>query len=161
TSLALMAAGLSLALSAVWPPLGQPASWACVRLLGVTESIVRWGAARSWGHAFVAGPAWGWVLGFYALLALAMIATVGRWPGKRWAWVALGIETIFGLIAALLPTRPGALEADVLAVGHGLAVVIQGPDGRALLYDCGQLGDPHIGRRVIAPALWSRGLHRL
>src|SRR5206468_3490886 len=52
-------------------------------------------------------------------------------------------------------------EADVLAVGHGLAVIVQGNDGRVLLYDCGKLGDPKVGRKTIAPALWWRGLRRI
>jgi competence protein ComEC len=53
------------------------------------------------------------------------------------------------------------LEAEFLAVGHGLAVIIQTPDGRTVLYDCGRLGDPSVGRRIIAPALWSRGVSRI
>jgi competence protein ComEC len=161
TSLALLAAGLSLGLSAVWAPLGWPVAWACARLLGYTEAIVRWGAAQRWGHAFVAGPTWPWVLGFYALLALASLAQMARHRLRRPAWVALGVEATLGLLVAAQPMRPGALEAEVLAVGHGLAVIVQAPDGRAALYDCGQLGSPHVGRRVIAPALWSRRIHRL
>jgi competence protein ComEC len=39
--------------------------------------------------------------------------------------------------------------------------VLQLPDGQAILYDCGRMGDPHVGRRIIAPALWSHGLTRL
>jgi competence protein ComEC len=58
--------------------------------------------------------------------------------------------------------RPvGSIEGDVLAVGHGLSVVLQLHDGHTLLYDCGRMGDPRVGRRIIAPALWSRGVTRL
>ncbi len=53
------------------------------------------------------------------------------------------------------------MAGDVLAIGHGLAVVLQLPDGRAILYDCGRMGDPRVGRRIIAPALWSLGLSQL
>ena len=53
------------------------------------------------------------------------------------------------------------LEAEFLAVGHGLAVLIHTPDGQTLLYDCGRLGDPTVGRRIIAPALWARGVSRI
>ena len=49
----------------------------------------------------------------------------------------------------------------VTAVGHGLAVVIHTPGDQVLLYDCGRMGDPSVGRRIIAPALWSRGLSRI
>ena len=40
-------------------------------------------------------------------------------------------------------------------------MVVQSADGRTVLYDCGRMGDPHVGRRVIAPALWSRGVRRI
>jgi competence protein ComEC len=161
TSAALLAAGLALVLSLAWGPLGIPAAWACGCLLRWTEWIVRWGAARTWGHAFVAGPTAPWVLAFYALLATAALASAGHWAMRRWPWGLLGAVTAMGTVAALWPGRPGALEADVLAVDHGLAVVVQGGDGRTVLYDCGRLHDPHVGRRVIAPALWSRRAQRI
>jgi competence protein ComEC len=160
TSLALMAAGLSLGLSAIWAPLGAPAGWACSLLLGWTESLVRWGAGRSWGHVFVPGPPWWWVVVFYVLLAVAAAAAVGRWPVPRWApGASLGAWVVAGLVWP--SPRPRALEAEVLAVGHGLAVVVQAGDGRAFVYDCGRMRDPKVGRRIVAPALWSRGVRKI
>jgi competence protein ComEC len=165
TSLALLAAGLSLGLSAVWGPLGGPSAWACSRLLGWTDSLVRWGAAQRWGYAFEPGPPWGWVLIFYGLLGLATAAAHGRWAGRKAltvlavAWVPVGLVLTF--CPWLGNSRPGGLEADVLAVGHGLAVVIDAGHGRAILYDCGRMRDPSVGRRVVAPALWERGIRRL
>ena len=157
TSLALVAAGLTLACSATWPPLASGPSWACARMLDWTERIVRWGASQSWGHRFVAGPPWAWVAAFYALLGLAAIVGF-RGRAMR---LALGGWAAFGLVLSTWPIHPEATEAEVLAVGHGLAVVVRGVDGRAILYDCGRLGDPGVGRRIIAPALWARGVHRL
>ncbi len=162
TSLALMAAGLTLALSAIWGPLGVPSAWVCAKSLILTGSLVRWGASRSWGHWFVPGPPWGWVLASYGLLGLATVAGYNRWPGRRWAWwTPLGIWLALGLGLNVLPTRPETLEADILAVGHGLAVMIQSPDGRAIVYDCGRMRDPNVGRRILAPALWSRGVRHI
>lgn len=165
TSLALLASGVSLGLSAVWEPLGWPAARVCSVLLGWTESIVRWGVSRRWGHAFVAGPSWGWVLIFYAALGLATAAAVGRRPGR---WVAAGLLTAWTVVGLGLAVAPEAFarpddppKGEVLAVGHGLAVVIETGGGRAVLYDCGRIRDPSVGRRVIAPALWARGVRRL
>ena len=145
-----------------WAPLGAaPAAWVCSWMLRLTERLVRWGAERSWGHGFVAGPSWVWVLGFYALLGLAVAAGVCRWRVRRWAWIAVCAWIVFGIALWWLPRGPGVIEADVLAVGHGLAVVVQDRDGRTILYDCGKMRDPSVGRRLIAPALWSRGVRRL
>lgn len=165
TSAALMASGLSLGLSAVWGPLGRPASWLAGVLLRGTEGLVRWGGSLRWGHLFVAGPSAWWVLGVYGLLGLATAAGVGRWRGRRWAWGALAGWSALGLwLAAGLGVRPdldAPPRAEVLAVGHGSAVLIEGGAGHAVLYDCGRLRDPSVGRRVVAPALWARGLSRL
>jgi competence protein ComEC len=164
TSLALLASGVSLGLSAVWEPLGRPSGWLAAWLLRWTERVVRSGAAWRWGHAFVPEPAWGWVLGFYLLLGLAAAAAgLGRWRGPASgllaAWAAAGLGAA---VVPLVTARPGGpTRAEVLAVGHGLAVLIETGGGRAVLYDCGRMRDPSVGRRVVAPALWARGVRRL
>ena len=171
TSAALLLGGLSLVLSAVWGPLGGPLAWSAAGLLKLTRAIVLWGVAQPWGHRFVVGPAWGWVLVFYALLALAALTatTAARrspftWPGpsgRAGCWWLLAAWIIPGWLLTGVTAHSTALEAEFLAVGHGLAVVLQTPDGRTLLYDCGRLGDPTVGRRIIAPALWARGVSRI
>ena len=171
TSAAMLLGGLSLVLCAVWGPLGGPLAWAAARLLSLTQAIVLWGVAQPFGHRFVVGPTWQWVLVFYALLALATLAatrSVRRSESSRPRWFDRG--AIWGLLAAwfvpgwwladMVDVKP-TLEAEFLAVGHGLAVLIQTPDGHTLLYDCGRLGDPTVGRRIIAPALWARGVNRI
>ncbi len=80
TSMALVLAAGTLPLSAFWPPLGGPSAWAASWLLEWSESIVRWGAALPFGHAFTVGPAVWWVLGFYALGALSVFVSVARPP---------------------------------------------------------------------------------
>jgi competence protein ComEC len=65
------------------------------------------------------------------------------------------------LSLARFPRQTSPLEAEVLAVGHGLAVLIENGDGRAWVYDCGRMRDPGVGRRIIAPALWARGIRHI
>ena len=164
--------GLSLVLSAAWGPLGGPLAWAAAWLLSLTQTIVLWGVAQPLGHRFVVGPTWGWVLVFYALLALAALAatktarhpepTLG--PAGSTAAASGGCWQPGSCPAGCSPACAAAdatLEAEFLAVGHGLAVLIHTPDGQTLLYDCGRLGDPTVGRRIIAPALWARGVSRI
>jgi competence protein ComEC len=168
TSLALLFGALGLGLSAVWGPLGGPLSWTAGWLLQVTQTVVEWGVKQRWGHRFTAGPAWHWVLVFYAMLGLAaFVATaagrssrVGR-LARIGPWCLLSAWTAWGCLLAVIPSRLAAPEAEVLAVGHGLATIIRTPDGRALLYDCGRMGDPTVGRRIIAPALWACGINRI
>ncbi len=161
TSGALLAAGVTLVLAPIWAPLATPSAWICEWLLRITKNLVLWGQSVRSGHTFVPGPPT-FLLGlFYAALVLAAVASFWAWKGRRWAWRALFAATLGLGLAGLVPWHPAALEAEVLAVDHGLSVVVQGPDGRVLLYDCGKMRDPRIGRRVVAPALWSRGISRV
>jgi competence protein ComEC len=171
TSAALLLGGLSLVLSLLWGALGSSLAWAAACLLKLTQTIVLWGVAQPLGHRFVVGPAWGWVLFFYALLGVAAVAANTSRPRPHttrtqrvWrygVWCLLAAWFLPGWWLAGVAAREATLEVEVLAVGHGLAVVLQLPDGQTLLYDCGRLGDPTVGRRIIAPALWARGVNRI
>jgi competence protein ComEC len=170
TSLALLlgASGLGLALG--WPLLGAVPIGIAEILLQLTEVIVRWGVSQAWGHRFVAGPSWSLVLAFYVVLILAVVlaqasglGTAGlrlaRWKIAAWSMV---VGLLFpGWPLTARSSNPSMVEGEMLAVGHGLAVFFRLPDGQAFLYDCGRMGDPRVGRRIIAPALWSRGITHL
>jgi competence protein ComEC len=171
TSTALLLGGLGLALGAVWGPLGGPLTWAAGCLLKLTQTIALWGVAQPWGHRFVVGPAWGWVIIFYALFCLAAVGSLvtarhsttlpARLLFTSGLWFLLAAWVVHGWLLSHIARRSSTLEAEFLAVGHGLAALIQTPDGRSMLYDCGRLGDPNVGRRLIAPALWARGVTRI
>jgi competence protein ComEC len=157
TSVALITAGLTLLISWFSTAAVGPTAWLCSWALKGTQAAVRRGVELPWGHVFDPGPPWWWTLGFYGLVAWWMWGQRGR----RWSMGALAVWLAVGFLDVVWPARPETLEADVLAVGHGLAVVVQGNDGRVMLYDCGKLGDPRVGRKVIAPALWARGVRRI
>jgi len=171
TSAALLLGGLGLGLGVVWGPLGDPLTWAAGCLLKLTQAITLWGVAQPWGHRFVVGPAWGWVLAFYALFCLATVVSTitarrahspqaGR-LARSSPWWLLVAWVVPGWLLSDIAARATTLEAEFLAVGHGLAALIQTPDGQNILYDCGRLGDPTVGRRLIAPVLWARGVTRI
>ena len=137
TSLALLAAGLTLGLSAVWGPLGVPAAWVCAMCLIADRMRSCAGGRRGpGGTAFVPGA----VVGLGARV-LRGCSGWRPWPGRPLAGPALGLVHAPGRLArpGAGPERrsrpvPSTLEADVLAVGHGLAVVIQSPTaGRSCL----------------------------
>jgi len=170
TSLALLLGAAGMGLGMIWSSLAAVPIWAADVLLWLTERIVRWGALQSWGHRFVPGPSWVTVAAFYVLLALATVAGsagMARAAGPRvrvWR-IALWCAVLTSILPGWLLGGPGrkssTVEGDLLAIGHGLAVVLHFPDGETILYDCGRMGDPRVGRRIIAPALWTHGLSRL
>jgi competence protein ComEC len=150
--------------------LERSAGVACGGLLRGVEVVATRGAAIPWGTWFSPGPPAASVATFYVLLPAAVYlmhagprrdapSTGLRW-GRRIAW---GLAFVWCVPGWWLmgPRKPADLEADVLAVGHGLAVVIATPEGKTFLYDCGRMDDPGVGRRIVAPALWSRGVSRI
>lgn len=96
----------------------------------------------------------------------AVVATVGvAWllaprgfPG-RWAGAAAFLPLF---LVAPPPPPPGVLEATVLDVGQGLAVVLR-TAGHALLFDAGPHfgSDADSGSRIVLPYLRAVGVRRL
>ena len=104
------------------------------------------------------------IVGYVVALALGLAArylrTTRRGLARR---LALGAVTtaLASAVLALWPAlRPadGRLHVTVLDVGQGDAIVVEGPDGRALLVDAGAGGPYRLdaGERVVTPFLWNR-----
>lgn len=104
---------------------------------------------------------WGafWTIMFYAFFLTIVLAPRLR---LRAAHVAMiGILLACGYAAVGLLPRAQGYGLTMLDVGEGCATLIRLPDGANLLNDCGSGGDPTVGRRVIAPFLWRKGVRRL
>ncbi len=154
TSLALLLGAAGMGLGMIWGPLAILPIRAADILLQWTELIVRWGANQTWAYRFVPGPCWQTVVVFYFLLLLATIAgstcvalVIG--PRSRHLRIALWCAVLASIFPGWLMRGPGrgadTMEGDLLAIGHGLSIVLQLPDGHAILYDCGRMGDPRVG----------------
>lgn len=132
-------------------------------LLGAAATLAEWSyamlaalAALPW--AALPMPTLG--IGFAALLCVsaAVALPTHALPGRYLAWVAaLGPLTS-------TPERPGAgeLEAIVLDVGHGLAVLVR-TRGHSLLFDTGARHRSGFdsGEQIVLPALRFLGIRAL
>ncbi|MBI3862775.1 MAG: ComEC/Rec2 family competence protein [Planctomycetia bacterium] len=122
--------------------------------------LIELAASIKGGHLYLPGPSDGWLTGFYLCLAAVAFGMPGgrlRW----WGWRSLLVWTVGGLAISLWPHRPGELRCTFLSVGHGLAVVIELPGGRTLVYDAGQMQDPARARQAVQSALWQRGVRSI
>src|SRR5207253_7399532 len=105
-----------------------------------------------------------WVALFYVVFCAAVAFPKLR-PRRSWS---LALIAAWIAVALVLPTvshsglgRNRALVCHFVAVGHGVGVLVELPDGHNLLYDSGRLGSPLAGVRPISAVLWSRGITHL
>ena len=154
-----MATGFLVIVFGPWlPPVASLCGLACDGCLRLVDGAVAWGQHVPAGHFWLPGPSEWWLAGFYGGLALWAAAPSGLRPPPRWLAAAGCVWLTVGLVAGWIErTREQSLICTVISVGHGSAVVLELPDGRALLYDAGRLGPPLAASRAIASYLWSRG----
>lgn len=105
------------------------------------------------------------VVGYYVALGCALWARRGR-PVAIAGVVCLAGVILTGAAPAVRGSDPsGRLRLTMFDVGQGDALLLQTPSGRALMVDAGGVGFAgnafDIGGRVLAPALWARGVRRL
>ena len=123
-------------------------------------SLVNLAAGWPLGHVYLAGPSPAWTTMFYALLLGGIVLVRRGVPWRRPA-MALALWIVGGLIWSLLPRWGHGLEVTMLSVGHGGATLVECPNGRTLLFDCGRLQDHDRARQIIQSALWSKGHSRI
>ena len=148
----------AVAFDAVWPVLlalrGVAALAAAVPGAVIHLPAPHWSALACYAGGLLVALAWwrripsdamaqGRAAPAAAILLLVASVTIAAWP--------------------LVRPPDGLLRVSVLDVGQGDAIVVETPDGRALVIDAGGggVGRLDAGERVVAPFLWNRGFLRL
>lgn len=100
------------------------------------------------------------IAAYDAALVAAAKFLHGQWR-LRWPLSSASV-CAFTTVVWLWPAHAGdALRVTALSVGHASATVIELPDGRVLLYDCGGSDALDVGRQAVVPYLLSRGLTKI
>lgn len=160
-SVAVLWAGyLLLTLGLLVPWLGIPLGWGYDLGLRLLIAVVQGAAAVPWGHLYVPGPSETWLAGFYVLLAGLVVFR--RRPWGEWCCTrGLLLWIVVGLAVALKPAPAGELRCTFLSVGHGLAVLVDLPNGKRLAYDVGQMENGPAAAAALQQQVWGRGLPRI
>jgi competence protein ComEC len=149
-----------LLLGLLWPAFAAPFAFGYDAGLKLMLEIIERSAALPGGHFYLPGPPDWWLAVFYAFLAaVAWGVPAGRL--RYWAWRAMLLWVVGGLGVALWPAHPGELRCTFLSVGHGLAVVVELPGGRVLVYDAGQMQDGQRAARTVQAALLDFGVRSI
>lgn len=153
----------TLAFGSWLPMVGRMWAHLCERSFAFSEFLIENG--RTWPGSYFwlpAPPTW-WIAIFYVGLGIAVALPPLR-PTRRWllaltlAWCAGALLLSQSSLAAFTRRHDRPLVCHFVAVGHGLSVLIELPNGQTMLYDAGRLGSPLAGVRPISSVLWQRGI---
>lgn len=82
--------------------------------------------------------------------------------GRRSFLIAAILILIFISESGLIHHKKEAIRVTYLDVGQGDSSVIEFPNGKVMIIDGGGMfGDLDLGRAVVAPYLWERGIRRI
>jgi competence protein ComEC len=167
-------------LSLLQPGLGIP----FYQTAGATSGLIKWALAilakLPGGTVSAPTPAWWLVGGWLALLWLwgwsIRNGFTVRFPhfryqarGRRWQVVALLGLFLAGLLMIWgtgWPNGSGRLRVTFINVGQGDSILVQTPNDRVMLLDCGgkQAGSPSTfdpGAQIVAPYLGRLGIKKI
>ena len=149
---------LTLAVAALSEALAHPLFQSLWLLLVLLRLAVRAAAALPGAIVYVAPPP-------AAAVAAAGLALVAL-PWVRSRWAAAGVATLLigaAAVAVAAAWPDGLVRVVILDVGQGEAILVQAPEGPALLVDTGGGGPGRgdRGERVVVPALRRLGIRRL
>jgi competence protein ComEC len=147
--------------------LARPAGWLAYAASAALVGSARLVDVAPWLTARVPPPPLVVVACYYAGLAAALFAPGVRRGCGIAAVLASTLAIVSGQPAGWLSdaAAPGRLRVTMFDVGQGDATLVELPDSSRVLVDAG--GTPFgnstfdVGTRVLAPALWARGIRRL
>ena len=137
-----------------------PFGWAHQEIMNGLTSVVGVMATVPGARWHVASPSIFAMVGFYLCLMVALFS-------RRMTWRVTGVSTMaFCLLWWVWSPRhvfeDDALRVTFLDVGQGDATVLELPGGETILVDGGvAYARWDMGRMVVGPYLWDRGIRRL
>ena len=139
------------------PFIGRLLAWVLSMLAGLLDAIATTFAEIPYGHLFLPSPPLWWLAGYYATLALVILAPRFGLPRVLGAASWLAWLVVLPTLSLASADEPGPVRVTALDVGQGQCVVIEVSAGPCAVLDCGSTSIGGVGERVLAPYLWERG----
>ena len=138
----------------------------CTFSLAFTESIVGVASGLPMSHFWTPGPGTLAVVIFYCGWIVFGLYPPCRLSMKRLC--LLGFAWLF--FCWIVPAQINfwwrtcvdrRMVVTVMDVGHGSAVLLELPNGKNILYDCGSTSSPRFATSIVSGVLWSKGISHL
>jgi competence protein ComEC len=159
-------AGMVVAVTAALPVIAAPAGWVAHAGAALLVGSARLVDVAPWLTTRVPPPQASLVGVYYVALGIALWRRGRTRVAATVTWAIAGMAIALGVDAAAFrqPPEP-TLQLTVFDVGQGDSLLLELPDRSTLMVDTGGApfgsGTFDIGGRVLAPALWARGMRRL
>jgi competence protein ComEC len=147
--------------------IAAPAGWIAHAAASGLVGSARLVDAAPWLAARVPAPSLVLMAAYYAGLAVALLGHGTRRACGLAMLLASTTAIVSGQPAGWLRAAqdPGGLRVTSFDVGQGDATLVQFPDRSSVLVDTGGMpfgnSSVDVGRRVLSPALWARGVRAL
>ena len=138
----------------------------CTISLSLIESFVGQASQVPHGHFWTAGPPLvsvvvfylGWlVFGLFPPTRISIRRLCGL--GIAWLVLAWGLPV---LATHLYRTQiQKSLTTTFIDVGHGTAVLLELPNGKVMMYDCGSTISSRFATRSVSDVLWYKGISHI
>ena len=148
----------------VW--IANAAAIVCTISLSLIESFVGRASQIPHGHLWTAGPPLLSVVVFYFGWLIFGLFPPTRVPIRRLcglgiAWIILGWGVPV-LATHLYRTQiQKALTTTFIDVDHGTAVLLELPNGKVMMYDCGSTISSRFATRSVSDVLWHKGISHI
>jgi competence protein ComEC len=146
----------------IWQPLAMLPAFVCDKTLHLMRLVIDTASQLPLGHLWLPSPPGWWVAAYY-IAVIGSFAIRKRFPRQRTFVLGSLLWCVLTWFLAVMPSwqaRTG-LRATFVNVGHGTSALLEMPNGKTFLYDCGRLGNYEFTCRGIEDVLWNRGLTKL
>jgi competence protein ComEC len=144
----------------VSPILATPFAW-LVSYSGVAlENLVLLFSRNFQTFFYTSTPFWIWIVIYYLIAIFFILRERIKIKLTHTIIATLAIINIF--VFSDLPGRhQDCLKLTCFDVRHGASFFIQFPNGKNMLYDSGTRGNYDVGKFIVAPFLWQRGIKKI